>query len=79
MVNGKVGDTNGARLLLGELGHGLPGVDNGDVVVNGAVVLGGEREQFGAALEGHGPVDEVELCQLSVSHRDPHRRMHTSR
>ena len=64
VINGEVGDTNGARLLLGKLGHGLPGVDDGDVVVNCTVVLGGEGEEFRAALESHGPVNEVELRQL---------------
>ena len=79
VFNAEVGDTNGARLLFGKLGHGLPGVDNGDVVVNCRVVLGDKREEFRAALEGHGPVHEVELHQLSVCHSDTHWRMHTSR
>ena len=65
-----VGDTDGAGLALGELGHGLPGVDDGDVVVdhditalNGAVL--DEGEQLGAGGEGNGPVDEVELEDVS--------------
>lgn len=66
VVNGEVGNTDRARLLLGKLGHGLPGIDDGNVVVNGAVVLGGEGEELRAALEGHGPVNEVELRQLLI-------------
>lgn len=61
VVNAKVGDTNGTGLLLRKLGHGLPGVNNGDVIVNGAIVLSREGEEFGAALEGDRPVNEVEL------------------
>lgn len=56
-----VGNTNGFGLRLGKLGHGLPGVDNGDGVVNGDIVFIGEREQFGAGLESHRPVDKVEV------------------
>lgn len=56
-----VGNTNGTGLGLGKLGHGLPGVDNGDGVVNGNIGVIGEGEQFGAGLESHGPVHEVEV------------------
>ena len=61
MVNAMVGNTNGTGLGLGQLGHGLPGVDNGDGVVNGDIGVIGEGEQFGARLERHGPVYEVEV------------------
>ena len=61
MVNGMVGNTNGTGLGLGKLGHGLPGVDNGDGVVNGNIGVIGEGEEFGAGLERHGPVHEVEV------------------
>ena len=61
MVQAMVGNTDGFGLGLGKLGHGFPGVDNGDGVVNGDVVFSGEREQFAAGLESHGPVDEVEV------------------
>jgi hypothetical protein len=61
-----VGHTDGAGLGLGELGHGLPGVDDGDAVVNVAVTAldvaaGLEGEELLAGLEGDGPVDEVQV------------------
>lgn len=61
MVNAMVGDTNGTGLGLGQLGHGLPGVDDRDGVVNGDIGVIGEGEHFGARLERHGPVHEVEV------------------
>lgn len=66
VVNGVVGDTDSAGLGLGELGHGLPGVDNGDVVHDeditaGSIALGLHREEVVAGLEGDGPVDEVKV------------------
>lgn len=64
--NGVVGDTDSAGLGLGELGHGLPGVDDGDVVHNEdiaafGIALGLQREEVVASLEGDGPVDEVKV------------------
>lgn len=69
VLNHVVGDTDGAGLALGELGHGLPGVNDGDAVVDNAVAAGDsaaldEREVLVAGLEGNGPVDEVELLFL---------------
>lgn len=67
-----VGNTNGAGLALGELGHGSPGVDNGDLVADGnvtaldAAVLN-QREVVVAAGEGDGPVDQVELGLLAIA------------
>lgn len=66
MLNHVVGDTDGAGLVLGELGHGLPGVNDGNAVVDDAVATRdsaalNEREVLVAGLEGNGPVDEVEL------------------
>ena len=65
VVNGKVGNTNGMNLVLGQLSHGLPGVNNGDGVVKGNVlfVVGIKGEKLRAGLEGDGPVNEVELLQ----------------
>lgn len=64
--NRVVGDTDGAGLGLGELGHGLPGVDDGDVVHDEdiaafGIALGLHREEVVASLEGDGPVDEVKV------------------
>jgi len=61
VVNGVVGDTDSAGLGLGELGHGLPGVDDGDVVHNEDIILALQREEVVAGLEGDGPVDEVKV------------------
>lgn len=61
VVNGVVGDTDSAGLGLGELGHGLPGVDDGDVVHNENIILALQREEVVAGLEGDGPVDEVKV------------------
>lgn len=68
VVNGKVGNPNGAGLGLGQLGHDLPGVHDGDGVVDGrfVLVLLLQREQIGAGLESDGPVNEVELLRLAT-------------
>lgn len=68
MLNGEVGDTDGADLGLGQLGHGLPGLDNGHILVElhlGAVF--GLGEEVGAGGKGDGPVDEIELRMESAS------------
>ena len=62
----EVGDADGAGLGLGQLGHGLPGVDDGDGVVDLDISAGegralDEGEELAAGLEGHGPVDEVQI------------------
>jgi hypothetical protein len=66
VLNHVVGNTDGTGLALGKLSHGLPGVDNGNVVldfdiapVDGAVL--DEREVLVAGLEGNGPVYEVQV------------------
>lgn len=56
MLNGVVRNTNGAGLALGELDHGLPGVNNGNAVIDFDITLGDravldEREVLVAALE----------------------------
>jgi hypothetical protein len=63
---GVVGDTNSTRLLLGELGHSLPGVDDGNVVLDEDVTVGEvaallEGKVVVASLEGNGPVNEVQV------------------
>lgn len=67
VLNGEVGDTDGAGLGLGQLSHGLPGLDDGDVLVEdslGAISVLGEETVAGG--EGNRPVDEVELrCKVS--------------
>lgn len=62
VLNSEVGDTNVLGLGLGEVDQGLPGVDQGDALVEVDLTLGGEGEELVAILlEGNGPVDEVEL------------------
>jgi hypothetical protein len=70
---GVVGNTDGASLGLGQFGHGLPCVNDGDAVINLNVAIrlvsSGQREEvladvLLAALERDGEVDEVELCVL---------------
>ena len=61
---GVVGDTDSARLLLGQLCHGLPCVDYRDVVEH-LDVLALEREEvvvdIAALVESDGEVDEVKV------------------
>lgn len=62
VLDGEVGDTNVLDLGLGKVDQGLPGVDQGDALVEVDLTLGGEGEELVAILlEGNGPVDEVEL------------------
>lgn len=82
MLLAVVGDTDGAGLGLGQLGHGLPGVDDGDAVLDVDVAaldgaVGFQGEVVVAALEGDGPVDEVELDGLDKTLQGEMR--HTSR
>lgn len=61
LLNGEVGDTDRAGLGLGKLANGLPGLGDGNSLVDvkeSSVVLG---EEVGASLEANGPVDEVKL------------------
>ena len=62
---GVVGDTDGAGLLLVELGHGGPGVDDGDAVEHLNITVVGEREQvlvdITCLVESDGEVDEVQV------------------
>jgi hypothetical protein len=62
---GVVGDTDGAGLLLVELGHGLPCVDNRDAVEHLDVAVVTEREQvlvdIAGLVESDGEVDEVQV------------------
>jgi hypothetical protein len=61
---GVVGDTDSTRLLLGQLCHGLPCVDDGDVVehLNILTLQGEEVVVYIAALvESDGEVDEVKV------------------
>lgn len=64
VFDGEVGDADGLDLGLGQGDQGLPGVDEGDalVEVDLGVVAGGLGEELAAVLlESNGPVDEVEL------------------
>jgi hypothetical protein len=64
MFLGVVGDTDSTRLLLGQLCHGLPCVDDGDVVehLNVLTLQGEEVVVYIAALiESDGEVDEVKV------------------
>jgi hypothetical protein len=74
VLDGVVGDTNGAGLGLGQLDHGLPGVDDGDVVLDLDVTVGESAGGVGGEVvvaggEGDGPVDEVqvEVVELQLS------------
>lgn len=62
---GVVGDTDGAGLLLVELGHGLPCVDNGNAVEHLDIAVVTEREEvlvnIARLVEGDGEVDEVKV------------------
>lgn len=56
VLNCVVGNTDGAGLALGELGHGLPGIDNGNAVINFDITPGDsavldERKVLVAGLE----------------------------
>lgn len=69
MLDHVVRHTHGAGLGLGKLGHGLPGIDDGDVVFDLAVAALdsaalNEGEVLVAGRESHRPVDEVELGTL---------------
>lgn len=60
MLLGEVGDTNGTSLGLGELGHGLPGIDDGNLAVElNLAICGGEKVV--ASSKSDGPVNEVQL------------------
>lgn len=62
VLNGEVGDTDGADLGLGQLSYGLPGLDDGDVLVEQDLsALGVLGEETAAGGKGNRPVDEVEL------------------
>jgi hypothetical protein len=60
-----VGDTNSAGLLLVELGHGLPCVDNGDRVEHLDITVGLKREKvlvnIALLVESNGEVDKVKV------------------
>jgi hypothetical protein len=60
-----VGDTNGAGLLLVELGHGLPCVNDGDRVKHLNVAVVAEREEvlvdIPLLVESDGEVDKVKV------------------
>lgn len=64
LLDGEVGDTDGASLGLGKLANSLPGLGDGNGLVDvkeSSVVLG---EEVGASLKANGPVDEVELRKV---------------
>jgi hypothetical protein len=67
---GVVGDTDGARLLLGQLSHGLPCVDNRDVVEHLDITVGLEREELlvgvTGLIESNGEVDKVKVEVLKT-------------
>jgi hypothetical protein len=67
---GVVGDTDGTRLLLGQLSHGLPCVDNRDVVEHLDITVGLEREELlvGVAglIESNGEVHKVKVEVLKT-------------
>jgi hypothetical protein len=66
ILNCVVRNTNGAGLALGELGHGLPSINNGNAIIDFDIAPGDsavldEREVLVAGLEGNGPVHEVKV------------------
>lgn len=64
MLLGVVGDTDSAGLLLGELCHGLPCVDNRNVIKNlDILTLHGEEVVVDVTplIESDGEVDEVKV------------------
>lgn len=63
----EVGDTNGADLLLGQLGDGLPGLRKGDVLVKSSltVVTLLQGEELVTVLESDRPVDQPKLLMFS--------------
>lgn len=65
MLLSVVGDTDGAGLLLVKLGHGLPGVDDGDAVEHLDIAILTEREEvlvdIAGLVEGDGEVDKVQV------------------
>jgi hypothetical protein len=67
---GVVGDTDGAGLLLVKLGHGLPCVDDRDVVKHLDVTVVAEGEQvlvdIASLIESDGEVDEVQVEVLEA-------------
>jgi len=65
-----VGDTDSARLLLGQFGHGFPGVDNGDVVEHLHVAALYQREElavrFAGLIKCNREVNEVQVEVLEA-------------
>jgi hypothetical protein len=66
VLNSVVGDTDRASLALGELGHGLPGINDGNIVIDDHITtinsaVGDEREVRLALLECDRPVDKIKL------------------
>lgn len=63
----EVRDTNGADLLLGQLGHGLPGLRDSDALVKSglAIVALLQGEELVTVLESDWPVDQPELLAVS--------------
>lgn len=58
VLNCVVGNTDSTGLALGELGHGLPGVNNGNAVIDFDIALGDravldERKVLVAGLESN--------------------------
>ena len=65
MLLGVVGHADSTRLLLGQLSHSLPSVDNGDIVEHLDVAIVRQREEvvvyIATLVEGDGEMHQVQI------------------